>query len=449
MKTTSMLKRVSMIALFFIVVSQALVAQNDYEFTLTQDRSGKMYCKMSNFAALSNGVNTQLFYYGYTAGASGDFQYKIFLDLKDGSGSSAVSRLINRVKPRTKTKVKLTFEDGSTITFNDERKVEVYDNNRAVDVNIATAQYSQFKKLFSSNITSISFPDLNITINTPNFRSAATIKRMKNRIDERQEEEEGRGSGSGSAGSGRSGSGGAGGSGSGSLSTQHNAAGDFNYAGTTRYISVATTSKLKFLKDNIIKWEGVRIGTITEAGAGVGISGNNAYTITAGTPEGMKDKIKELNGDRSNNYKILDLHVTENNNYMLIYGKNGWASNGAPQGLRDALRKYHDEGDTFTSISFNDNGLWGFVSIEHIDGDDVTSAFLKKALENFGKVISVCITNYGRIACCENGVYYENVPQNLVQKLQEISFKPKYIKFTDNGLYLITGEKESQYAYFM
>ena len=51
------------------------------------------------------------------------------------------------------------------------------------------------------------------------------------------------------------------------------------------------------------------------------------------------------------------------------------------------------------------------------------------------------------IACCKNGVYNKNIPYNLAEALKKLTFKPKVIKFTDNGLYLIT-DGESQNYYF-
>ena len=74
--------------------------------------------------------------------------------------------------------------------------------------------------------------------------------------------------------------------------------------------------------------------------------------------------------------------------------------------------------------------------------------FILKAEELYEEVYYAYITNYGMIACCKNGVYYKNIPSNLAEALKKLTFKPKVIKFTDNGLYLIT-DGESQNYYFM
>ncbi len=52
------------------------------------------------------------------------------------------------------------------------------------------------------------------------------------------------------------------------------------------------------------------------------------------------------------------------------------------------------------------------------------------------------------IACCANGVYYQNVPSNVIDKIKSLSYIPKVVKFTDDGLYLITDGK-SAYTYFL
>jgi hypothetical protein len=72
---------------------------------------------------------------------------------------------------------------------------------------------------------------------------------------------------------------------------------------------------------------------------------------------------------------------------------------------------------------------------------------LATAEELYEEVYYAYITNYGMIACCKNGVYYKNIPSNLAEALKKLTFKPKVIKFTDNGLYLIT-DGESQNYYF-
>ncbi len=56
--------------------------------------------------------------------------------------------------------------------------------------------------------------------------------------------------------------------------------------------------------------------------------------------------------------------------------------------------------------------------------------------------------NGAMIACCANGVYYQNVPSNVIDKIKSLSYIPKVVKFTDDGLYLIT-DGESAYTYFL
>ena len=40
--------------------------------------------------------------------------------------------------------------------------------------------------------------------------------------------------------------------------------------------------------------------------------------------------------------------------------------------------------------------------------------------------------------CCERGVYYKDIPTNVEEALKEQDFRPRVVKFTDSGTYLIT-----------
>ena len=69
-------------------------------------------------------------------------------------------------------------------------------------------------------------------------------------------------------------------------------------------------------------------------------------------------------------------------------------------------------------------------------------------VKDFGKLCSVTLTENALVACYQNGVYYYNVNPKVEQSLSSINFKPKYVKFTDKGLLLIT-DGVSQYTYFL
>ena len=183
-------------------------------------------------------------------------------------------------------------------------------------------------------------------------------------------------------------------------------------------------------------------------GAGVGVYGNSGYAYTGSTPSKLKKRIEEAN---SSNAEITDINITENGNYVIILGGSGYWTLGYPDAFLKKLEQYRTgdlRDDNILSACFNDRGEWVVITDKHYSySNETIKNFILKAEELYEEVYYAYITNYGMIACCKNGVYYKNIPSNLAEALKKLTFKPKVIKFTDNGLYLIT-DGESQNYYF-
>lgn len=223
----------------------------------------------------------------------------------------------------------------------------------------------------------------------------------------------------------------------------------FSYSGTVRYLNSLAGSHMSYIKEAINGWGKCRTGAITEYGAGVGIYGDYGYAYTGSTPSKLKKRIKEAYDDKS---KITDINITENGNYVIILNGAGYWTLGYPERFPkklEELRVGDLSDDKVLSACFNDRGEWVIISDKHyIYSNESIKNFITKAEDLYGAVNYAYITNKGMIACCKHGVYYRNIPSNLAEALKKLTFKPKVIKFTDNGLYLIT-DGESQYWYFM
>jgi hypothetical protein len=223
----------------------------------------------------------------------------------------------------------------------------------------------------------------------------------------------------------------------------------FSYSGTVRYINLPTSSYMSYITEAINKWGKCRTGAITMYGAGVGVYGNSGYAYTGSTPSKLKKRIEEAN---SSNAEITDINISENGNYVIILGGSGYWTLGYPDAFLKKLEQYRTgdlRDDNILSACFNDRGEWVVITDKHYSySNETIKNFILKAEELYEEVYYAYITNYGMIACCKNGVYYKNIPSNLAEALKKLTFKPKVIKFTDNGLYLIT-DGESQNYYFM
>jgi len=66
--------------------------------------------------------------------------------------------------------------------------------------------------------------------------------------------------------------------------------------------------------------------------------------------------------------------------------------------------------------------------------------FIHRSEQIYGDVNFMYMTERGRIAICDNGIYFESIPHTLAHHLSYIDFKPTQIKFLDNGAYVIIGD---------
>lgn len=227
---------------------------------------------------------------------------------------------------------------------------------------------------------------------------------------------------------------------------KYNSKGGFYYQGISNGDPLAASSKLKKLKESIDEWKECKGGTITDSGAGAALCGSNGYRIIQ-IPKSLSDYLTEANEGR---HEIVDVCVTEAGSYIMFYGLNGYAyKGGVPQGLKDAIQTVRSKSIKTVSASFNEAGEWCLVSE---NGDYYCSESVRRKIapfvKDFGKLCSVTLTENALVACYQNGVYYYNVNPKVEQSLSSINFKPKYVKFTDKGLLLIT-DGVSQYTYFL
>jgi len=209
--------------------------------------------------------------------------------------------------------------------------------------------------------------------------------------------------------------------------------------------------ELKVLRDAISEWGELRTGAISEYGTGIAIYGNGGYQATMRGNE-FKEFGDALDKFKKSDTRISDVAFNKDGNYVFILGNYGYAFYGVPKEFEDALLKLYNSNEKILSVSLDDNDNWAYVSAKHFGASDNENyAFMQEASEKYGKLESVCITTKGIVVCCRNGVYFKNVPKSVVDALIEFNnsgMRPKVVKFTDSGTYLIT-DGESSYTYSM
>ncbi len=215
----------------------------------------------------------------------------------------------------------------------------------------------------------------------------------------------------------------------------------FEFYGTTRSYTDEAKA-LSYITTTIKEWgdDGCRTGAISEDERGVAIYGKNGYCYTGACPEGLKKAIKEYN---EKEYRISDVTVTDSGWWCVVWNDNGYRGH-MPDKMSEMMKQYNNDGETIYSVSICENGNFVIVTDKHwYASHETDNANLQRAYDKFGTIRSCSVTNKGFVACCDRGVYYKDIPTNVETALKEQDFRPKVVKFTDSGTYLITdGDKQ-------
>lgn len=202
---------------------------------------------------------------------------------------------------------------------------------------------------------------------------------------------------------------------------------------------------LSSLVDAVKEWKACRTGALTETGTGIVVYGGNGYS-SIGIPSSLSEKLQEINAEK---LRIKDVTITNDNTYWcIVYGGNS-CYHVTPSALSEKIKEYVNNGEEIYSVSINESGGWAIVTEEHYAAStDFDLEVMEAANEKFGMILSVCTTKKGIVVCCKNGVYYEGIPSNVEEKLKELDYIPRIVKYTDGGTYLIT-DGESLYSVMM
>ncbi len=185
----------------------------------------------------------------------------------------------------------------------------------------------------------------------------------------------------------------------------------------------------------------VDIGSKNTFAAVYGWNGYWAYGDDA-----LINALKTVNSERK---EIRDVCVTADGSYVIIIGEGGWGyrSRGAPDELAIYMGQACASGNRIYSAAFNTKGGYILVTEKFILHKQNAGAVLSRynpIHDKFGKAKSCDMTDVGFVVCYERGVYADNIPRSLANKLnKERTWMPDYIKFEDSGQYFIYWRKEN------
>ena len=196
------------------------------------------------------------------------------------------------------------------------------------------------------------------------------------------------------------------------------------------------------LSSSIISWGRCRLVAISQTNGDIAINGGNGYEADGVPPKMIKDIMEIRNIQRP----IQDICITENGDYVIIYGDNGLkCSNDIPDAMFNSLIKMNDNCERITSAALNDNGDWIVISESHFEtSNPELDDLVNQGLAQHGTLHSACLTNNSCIIVYENGYKTQgSFPETFTKALNSTDINVYRIKIAGDSWFF--ADKEGRY----
>ncbi len=182
-------------------------------------------------------------------------------------------------------------------------------------------------------------------------------------------------------------------------------------------LSLSAQSSRTYIKNAIKEWGECRNFAITKSNGDLDLYGRNGCA-RSGCPDELNNTITKLNN--AHEY-IDDVQLTEDGRWLILYGNNGFRWNDIPYSLERKLREFNAKKEVVISVTFNDEGNWIVVTKNYISSsDNEIQQWLKEGMEQYGGVLTVCLTDDSIVAVFEEGYkFVGNVPETLKAALRK------------------------------
>lgn len=207
----------------------------------------------------------------------------------------------------------------------------------------------------------------------------------------------------------------------------------------------ANARSREYIREQIKKYGECRNVAITKTNGDLMLYGQNGYAAD-GCPDGLVTALRELNNEEK---YINDVQLTENGRWLVLYGRNGYRYYNIPSSLERKLDYYNERAEEITSVTFNDGGDWVVITTEHISASEQwIQDWLVEGLEQHGQLWAVCITSDAMVAVYEKGYkFYGEVPSDLREALRESKLDVYRLKIAGTAWFF--ADKNGSYRYNM
>ena len=201
----------------------------------------------------------------------------------------------------------------------------------------------------------------------------------------------------------------------------------------------------KYIREQISLQGECRNVAITKTNGDLMLYGRNGCART-GCPQGLNDAITKLNNEK---VYIDDIQLTENGNWLILYGNNGIQWNDIPYSLEQKLRYYNNNNEVIYSATFNDAGDWIVITDKHYSSSDSRiSEWLNDGEKTYGELWAACITDDAIVAVYAKGYsILGEVPYSLKMALQETKLDVFRLKIAGDSWFF--ADKNGSYRYNM
>lgn len=201
----------------------------------------------------------------------------------------------------------------------------------------------------------------------------------------------------------------------------------------------------EYIRQNIKEKGECRNVAITRYNGDLMLYGRNGWAAT-GCPDGLTDTLDELNDD---NEFIRDVQLTDNGSWLVLYGDNGFVWNDIPYSLESKLRDWNDKGEEITSVTFNDSGDWILISKNYISASSSEiQDWIVGGMDEYGGVYATCLTESAAVVVYEEGYkFLGDVPDDLRERLRAVTWDVFFVKIAGTAWFFSDGK--SRYDYNM
>ncbi len=205
----------------------------------------------------------------------------------------------------------------------------------------------------------------------------------------------------------------------------------------------AQSDNSNYIHNWLERYKACKSGAVTD-NAGYVILYDKNYAVYAGIPQTL---INYLQAEAESDRTIDDVCLTERGSWFCVGDK--LYGDGYPHSMWNKMSELLNSGDRITCLSFNDYGAWMLITDKHISASDGDLQNLLIEVKNqYGFIRSVSVNNTGIIVVADGGFRSRGkIPDSLDYYLRyQQSFDIRYIKFTNNGSWLVT-DGYSRYWY--